>query len=523
MTTERFDVVVVGGGSAGAVMAARLSEDPSRTVLLLEAGPAYRRDEYPGVLLDPERIGGDQDHDWGFRAMVGRDGPLDREIAAPRGKVLGGSSAVNATVALRALPSDFAAWAAAGLPGWSPQEVLETYRDLESADSGDDRFHGRSGPLPIHQRTYGELTPSVRAFIDTAEQQGYRYIDDPNADQRSGVAAVPLNIRSGVRQNTAITYLTEEVRRRPSLTIRGGTRIDRVLLNGGIATAVRTIDGTVYAAGQGILSAGSYGRAPLLLRSGIRPAPGLAGVRAGLAMEVVADLPVGQRLQAQPVYHGLYALKAEAGAKSPAAGAFIRTASSQAQGEGLDLLISAAHINDPGSSATGGAIVLAVSVVRPESRGSLRLRSADPKDAPVIDLNVLATPRDRSRMLEGLKLSRGIGLAKAFSAVSAREMLPGEEFRDDGDLQRVLDEQVASFQHAPSTVPMGGDDDQWAVVDGTGVVRGVRNLRVIDASILPAVPSVPTNLTVIMAAEHIYRHALSAHEIVVDEGRTGID
>jgi choline dehydrogenase len=147
--------------------------------------------------------------------------------------------------------------------------------------------------------------------------------------------------------------------------------------------------------------------------------------------------------------------------------------------------------------------------VRPESRGRLRLRSADPEDAPVIDLNLLATPRDRSRMLEGLKLSRGIGLAKAFSAVSAREMLPGEEVRDDGDLQRVLDEQAASFQHATSTVPMGGDDDQWAVVDGTGAVRGVRNLRVIDASILPAVPSVPTNLTVIMAAEHIYRNTLA--------------
>jgi choline dehydrogenase len=508
MTTERFDVVVVGGGSAGAVMAARLSEDPSRTVLLLEAGPAYRRDEYPSVLLDPERVGGDQEHDWGLRAMVGRDGPLDREIAAPRGKVLGGSSAVNATVALRALPSDFSAWAADGLSGWSPPEVLETYRDLESADSGDDRFHGRSGPLPIHQRTYGELTPSVRAFIDTAEQQGYRYIDDPNADQRSGVAAVPLNIRSGVRQNTAITYLTGDVRRRPNLTIRGGTWIDRVLLNGGIAAAVRAIDGTVYAAGEVILSAGSYGSASILLRSGIGPARDLAG----LGIEAVADLPVGQRLQDQPVYHGLYALKAEAGARSPAAGAFIRTASSQARGEELDLLISAAHINDPGLTATGGAIVLAVAVVRPESRGRLRLRSADPKDAPVIDLNLLATPRDRSRMLEGLKLSRGIGLAKAFSAVSAQEMLPGEEVRDDADLQRVLDQQVSSFQHATSTVPMGGDADQWAVVDGTGAVRGVGNLRVIDASILPAVPSVPTNLTVIMAAEHIYRNTLAHAE-----------
>jgi choline dehydrogenase len=124
MTTERFDVVVVGGGSAGGVLAARLSEDPSRTVLLLEAGPAYQRDEYPDVLLDPERIGGDQEHDWGLRATVGHGGPLGREIAAPRGKVLGGSSAVNATVALRALPSDFSAWAAGGLSGWSARGTV---------------------------------------------------------------------------------------------------------------------------------------------------------------------------------------------------------------------------------------------------------------------------------------------------------------------------------------------------------------------------------------------------------------
>ena len=504
MTAKRFDVVVVGGGSAGAVMAARLSENGSRTVLLLEAGPAYQRQEYPDVFLDPERIGGDAEHDWGFLAAVGPAGPLGRQVAVPRGKVLGGSSAVNAAVALRAVPSDFAAWAADGLTGWSFQEVLQAYRDLESADSGDDRFHGRSGPLPIHQRTYAELTPSVRAFIDTAEQQGYRFIDDPNADQRSGVAAVPLNIRAGIRQNSAIAYLTENVRRRPNLTVLGGTRADKVLIGGGIATAVQTADGIIYAAGQIILSAGSYGSAPILLRSGIGPARDLTG----LGIKVVADLPVGQRLQDQPVYHGLYALKPEAGATSPAAGAFIRTASSQAQGGELDFLISAAHLNDPGLSANG-AIVLAVAVVRPESRGRLRLRSADPADAPVIDLNLLAAPRDRSRMLEGLKLSRGIGLSKAFSAVSAQEIRPGEEVKDDADLRQALDEQIASFQHATSTVPMGGDNDEWAVVDGTGAVRGVPNLRVIDASILPAVPSVPTNLTVIMAAEHIYRNALA--------------
>src|ERR1700722_17281763 len=137
---NRFDVLVVGGGSAGVVLAARLSEDPARSVLLLEAGAAYKPDEYLDVLLDPERIGGDEEHDWGFRATVGRAGALNREVRAPRGRVLGGSSAVNAAVALRALPADFADWAAPGLSGWSWDQVLETYRALENTESGEDRF-----------------------------------------------------------------------------------------------------------------------------------------------------------------------------------------------------------------------------------------------------------------------------------------------------------------------------------------------------------------------------------------------
>jgi choline dehydrogenase len=464
-------------------------------VLLLEAGTAYGIDGYPDDLRDAAHVPAKPEHEWGYTARGGAASP---QIDAARCRALGGCSAHNATVAMRARPSDLRDWQGHGLDDWTIEDVHETYREMENTPDGDDAEHGRTGPFPIRQQRYDDLTTSLRGFIDATVAEGFFRVEDFNGPNPSGVGGYPVNVIDGVRQNTGLVYLTEVVRNRPNLKISGDVLVDRVLFEGHRAIGVVTASGAEIPAGEVILSSGTYGSPAILLRSGVGPAADLAQ----LGIEGVADLPVGQHLQDQPFYYNGYALKTDALDMRPAVGALLWRQSSEARGDELDVHTAVTHLLPPEYSPTGGAISLSVAVVKPDSRGTLTLRSRDPREQPEIDCNFLAEDRDARRMLEGVKLARKIGRNPALAQFIELEIMPGDAVGDD-QLADVIASNLASYGHPVATTPMGGPQDPWAVVDSHGAVKGIDGLRVVDASIMPVVVSVALNPTTIMIAERI--------------------
>ncbi|GAA1237953.1 GMC family oxidoreductase [Pseudonocardia alaniniphila] len=485
------DYLIVGGGSAGAVLANRLSAR-GQSVTLIEAGHAYRPNLYPAELANADIVG-PNGHDWGYVADTGQ---LGRRIHAIRAKSLGGSSTVNAAVAIRSRPADFAKWTAAGLEDWTWDEVLPAYRSIENTADGTDELRGRSGALPIRTRRPEELTPSQLAFIDGAAELGYRRVEDFNGAEQDGVAPYPLNVISGRRINTGIAFLDDGVRSRAGLQIVDDTEIVRVLLEDRRAVGVVAADGTEYRAETIVLAAGTYGSPAILMRSGIGPVEHLQD----LGIDVLADLPVGDGLQEHPFYYNIYALTPDANSMHPASGAILWTASSSALPGDLDVHISATHLFDPSASPTGGAMVLAVSVTQPESRGRVRLDRQNPQGAPVIAYNLLGTPHDMDRMLEGVRLARRIGTTPAFARVVDRELTPGPEVTD-ALLEHTVLEQLDVYHHPTSTVAMGPVGK--GVVDSHGRVHGIDGLVVADASIMPLAPSAPPNITTMMLADRV--------------------
>lgn len=497
-TSPTFDVVIVGGGSAGAVMAARLSENPARRVLLLEAGHSYAPYDYPRLIADSDVLGanGNPEFEWGYRTEPGY---ASHAIGAIRGKVLGGSSGVNGAVAIRARPEDFNRW---DLPGWGYQDLLPAFKKLETRHGLHDRaIHGDSGPFPVVQLTLDDITPMQRAFVAATRANGYDAIDDFDGPSANGVGPYPMNIVNGVRVNTGMAYLDEKTRARDNLTLRSDTLVDRVIFDGQHAIGVRLASGEEIHAAEVILSAGTYGSAAVLMRSGIAPAQ----QSKRLGIPVVADLPVGENLVDHPFYYNAYAARPDViGSQSPVIGAKLWTHSSQAEPGELDLHITATHLFPHDQSPTGVGFVLAVALTRPQSTGRVWLESRDPAAAPHIDLNFLAQESDRVRLLEGVKLARKIGQTAPLSTLIHSELAPAAD--SDEAILASMAATLDTYHHPTSSAPMGNAGEPKAVVDLQGRVHGVYGLRVVDASIFPDVPSVATNVTTIATAEHIARH-----------------
>ena len=496
---EIADIVIVGAGSAGCVLAARLCEDPNRHVVLIEAGRQAQSlhvrqpSQWPLIWDDAEN--------WAYSTKL-QAGLALRAIPYPRGKALGGTSAINAMIAMRGDPMDYDHWRNLGNPGWGWGDVLPYFKRLEDHVLGPSDLHGTGGPLTISAQN--SPNPITQAFIQAAMACGHRPNPDFNGAQQDGVGLYHTTIRNGERCSTAKAYL-EPAMGRPNLHVIEGARALQIHFEGDRAVAIDIWDGSqrrrIHANQEIILSAGAIDTPKLLMLSGVGDPLTLQthGIQVRHALPAVG-MNLCDHLQT-PVVFALKAPLATAPTSILAEGGlFVKRA--QALSEfGMDLQFFAMPQTPVPIAARGVAPAMAISVqaCRPRSRGQVRLRSSDPLDAPVIDPNYLSDPEDLALQVEGVRIARKIADAEPLAALLQSELSPGAHALSDAALGVAIRATSTTVWHPVGTCRMGLGGD--AVVDALLRVHGLRNLRVVDASVMPQITSANTNLPIIMLAE----------------------
>ena len=524
-----YDYIIVGAGSAGCALAYRLSREASRRVLLLEAGG---KDSFPMIhiplgfafMMKNPKV------NWCYETEP-EPNMHNRRLSFPRGKVLGGTSCINGMVYIRGQREDYDQWAAEGNEGWSYEEVLPYFKRSEHRAEGANEYHGQGGPLWVEGVSMEDKLELADIFVQAAVQTGLPFNEDFNGASQEGAGDYQRNIRNGKRQSSARTFL-EACKHRPNLTVVTGALTEKVLMEGqravGVQYTVQAKKGTavteqVYTSGEVILCGGTINSPQLLELSGI----GRADILEKLGIDVVADLPgVGENLQdhltinVQQGIDGLttfyeetrplamlrnlvkYFTTGKGLLAHPAAqvGVFFRTDDKETRPNAQVHFAPAASEPDKnGNLKTKPGTTATICNLRPESRGSVHINSANPAEYPVIKANYLDTERDQQVMIDAVRKIRDIFRAPALAANLGNEFRPGESAQSDEEILSFVRSDGESVYHPVGTCKMGQDD--MAVVDERLRVRGVEGLRVADASIMPNITSGNTHGPAVMIAE----------------------